>query len=73
MDTRNRAKSTLRARCRIVGAFPDCGDLKPIREAAEDTTDALKAAVYERALSPAERGEFVDLTAQAAALLPPLG
>jgi len=56
-----------------TGEFPDCDELKPVREAAEDTTDALKAAIYERALTPAERGEFVDLTVAAAAALPPLG
>lgn len=43
------------------GDFPECGHLKPQREEAEETTDRLSAAVYERALSPAERAEFADL------------
>lgn len=45
------------------GDFPDCGALKPRRDAAEETTDRLSALVYERALSPTERSEFADLVA----------
>ncbi|TDC62320.1 evbL [Actinomadura sp. GC306] len=43
------------------GEFPDCGHLRPRWEEAEEITDRLSAAVYERALSPAERAEFADL------------
>lgn len=43
------------------GDLPDCGHLKPQREEAEAITDRLSAAVYERALSPAERAEFAEL------------
>ena len=53
--------------------FPDCDELKPRHDVAEGATNDLCAAVYERALSPAERGEFAELTVQGAALLPPLG
>jgi hypothetical protein len=55
------------------GEFPDVAELKPLHDAAEHATDKIKAVVYERALSPAERREFVDLVVEAAGLLPPLG
>ena len=41
--------------------YPDCTHLKPRHLQAQETTDRLAADVYERALTPAERGEFVDL------------
>ncbi|MGI5327091.1 SCO6745 family protein [Actinomadura nitritigenes] len=52
------------------GDLPDCSGLKGRRAEAEETTDRLAAAVYERALSPAERAEFAELvrTVGAAAL-----
>ncbi|GAA2169652.1 SCO6745 family protein [Actinomadura napierensis] len=43
------------------GDLPDCSALKGRRLEAEDTTDRLAAAVYERALSPSERAEFAEL------------
>ncbi|HEY8480914.1 MAG TPA: hypothetical protein VIL71_13895 [Spirillospora sp.] len=42
------------------GDLPDCGHLKKRREEAEELTDRLCAAAYERALSPAERAEFAE-------------
>ncbi|WP_433473531.1 SCO6745 family protein [Spirillospora sp. CA-142024] len=42
------------------GDFPECGALKPRRVEAEEITDRLSAAVYERALSPSERAEFAE-------------
>ncbi|GID33077.1 SCO6745 family protein [Paractinoplanes brasiliensis] len=56
-----------------TGEFEDVSELKPLIDAAEQATDRFKAAVYERALSPAERREFADLVAAAAATLPPMG
>lgn len=47
------------------GGFPDCTALKPRRAEAEEITDRLAAAVYERALSPSERAEFAGLVAKA--------
>ncbi|MFD0687658.1 SCO6745 family protein [Actinomadura fibrosa] len=43
------------------GDLPDCAALVGRRREAEATTDRLAAAVYERALSPAERSEFAGL------------
>jgi hypothetical protein len=40
---------------------PDCAHLKPRHTQAEEITDRLAARVYERALTPAERGELADL------------
>ncbi len=45
------------------GTLPDCTELAALREQAEDTTDRLTASVYDRALSPDERAEFIDLVA----------
>ncbi|SFO91700.1 hypothetical protein SAMN04489713_110233 [Actinomadura madurae] len=42
------------------GDFPECASLKPRRAEAEETTDRLSAAVYERALTPSERAEFAE-------------
>ncbi|QKW38082.1 evbL [Actinomadura sp. NAK00032] len=57
--------------CGWRGEFPDCTALKPRLAEAEEITDRLSAAVYERALSPAERAEFAGLVAKAgAAVLP---
>ncbi|MFG2090526.1 MULTISPECIES: hypothetical protein [unclassified Spirillospora] len=47
------------------GDFPDCDALKPQRAEAEEMTDRLTAAVYERALSPSERAEFAELVGKA--------
>ncbi|MDQ3790418.1 MAG: evbL [Actinomycetota bacterium] len=44
--------------------LPDCDHLKDRQAQAQETTDRLVAAGYERALTPAERGEFVDLVRQ---------
>jgi hypothetical protein len=41
--------------------LPDCRQLKGRHDQAEQMTDALSAVVYQRALTPAERGEFADL------------
>jgi hypothetical protein len=52
------------ARARFLGwqgDLPDCSGLKGKRAEAEDITDRLAAAVYERALSPSERAEFAEL------------
>jgi hypothetical protein len=46
------------------GDFPDVSRLIDRRREAEDDTDRLAAAVYERALSPSERAEFADLVAK---------
>lgn len=43
------------------GEFPDCTELKPRHEEAEQITDRLCGTVYERALSPSERAEFAEL------------
>jgi hypothetical protein len=43
------------------GDYPDVSRLMDRRRAAEDSTDRLAAAVYERALSPSERADFADL------------
>lgn len=57
--------------CGWQGDFPDCTALKPRLAEAEEITDRLSAAVYERALSPSERAEFAGLVAKAgAAVLP---
>ncbi|MEU8346072.1 hypothetical protein AB0C74_30610 [Spirillospora sp. NPDC048832] len=57
--------------CGWQGGFPDCTALKPRLAEAEEITDRLSAAVYERALSPSERAEFAGLVAKAgAAVLP---
>ncbi|MEU9868645.1 hypothetical protein AB0C87_12455 [Actinomadura sp. NPDC048021] len=42
------------------GDLPDCAALRPRRAEAEEITDRLSAAVYERALSPSERAEFAE-------------
>ncbi|MEO3824662.1 hypothetical protein [Actinomadura sp. B10D3] len=42
------------------GDLPDCAPLKPRRAEAEEITDRLSAAVYERALAPSERAEFAE-------------
>jgi hypothetical protein len=47
------------------GDLPDCTTLRDRQHAAQRTTDALSAAVYERALSAAERGELAELMASA--------
>jgi hypothetical protein len=47
------------------GDLPDCKQLRDRQDAAQRTTDVLSAAVYERALSAAERGEFAELMARA--------
>jgi Helix-turn-helix family len=44
--------------------FPDVSRLIDRRGQAEDTTDRLATAVYERAFSPLERAEFADLVAK---------
>jgi hypothetical protein len=44
--------------------LPDCGHLKDRHVQAQEITDRLIAAEYERALSPAERAEFADLVAR---------
>ncbi len=49
------------------GDLPDCSHLRGRHDAAERTTDTLAAAVYERALSPGERGELAELMARGAA------
>ncbi|MFL6119119.1 SCO6745 family protein [Actinophytocola sp.] len=41
--------------------LPDCSHLGDRHVRAQETTDRLVAAAYERALTPAERAEFVDL------------
>lgn len=43
------------------GDLPDCAQLGDRHEAAQRTTDALAAAVYERALNASERRELADL------------
>jgi hypothetical protein len=45
------------------GDFPDCASLKERQDAAQETTNALSAAVYERAFSGSERAEFAELIA----------
>ncbi|MFA1542821.1 SCO6745 family protein [Actinomadura monticuli] len=47
------------------GDFPDPAALTPRRLEAEEITDRLAAAVYERALTPSERAEFADLVGKA--------
>lgn len=49
--------------------LPDCGHLRDRHVIAEETTNRLVADGYERALTPAERGEFVELVRQAEAAL----
>ncbi|TDD88502.1 evbL [Actinomadura darangshiensis] len=44
------------------GDLPGCEELRPRRVEAEEITDRLCAAVYERALSPSERAEFAERT-----------
>ena len=44
--------------------LPDCAHLKERHVQAQEITDRLIAAEYERALSPAERAEFADLVAR---------
>jgi hypothetical protein len=44
--------------------FPDVSRLLDRRRQAEDSTDRMASAVYERAFSPPERAEFADLTAK---------
>lgn len=44
--------------------LPDCTHLKDRQEQAQRTTDSLIASVYERALTPEERAEFVELVKQ---------
>ena len=44
--------------------LPDCDHLKDRHVQAQETTDRLLAAEYERALTPVERGEFADLVGQ---------
>ena len=51
--------------CGWQGDLPDCAHLGPRRTEAEEITDRLSAAVYERALSPAERAEFAALVQKA--------
>lgn len=46
--------------CGWRGDLPDCAHLKPTFAEAEEITDRLAAAVYERALSPSERAEFAE-------------
>lgn len=43
------------------GEFPDCASLKARQDTAQKTTNALSAAVYERAFTASERAEFADL------------
>lgn len=45
--------------------LPDCSHLRDRHVVAEETTNRLVADTYERALTPAERAEFVDLVRQA--------
>ena len=47
------------------GDLPVCTHLRDRHEAARRTSDALAAAVYERALSAAERGELAEVMARA--------
>lgn len=51
--------------CGWQGDLPDCSDRKPLRAEAEEITDRLSAAVYEKALSPSERAEFAELVKKA--------
>ncbi len=44
--------------------FPDVSRLIDRRRNAEDSTDRLAIAVFERAFSPSERAEFADLVAK---------
>lgn len=44
--------------------LPDCTHLKDRHVRAQEITDQLLAAGYERALTPAERAEFADLVTQ---------
>ncbi len=52
-----------------TGDLPDCGHLKDRYEDAQQRTNALAAAVYERALTAAERAELAAImeSAEAAA------
>jgi hypothetical protein len=43
------------------GDFPDCSHLKGRYEDAQQRTNTLSAAIYERSLTDAERGELADL------------
>jgi hypothetical protein len=49
------------------GDLPDCAHLKERHVQAQETTDRLVADVYERALTPEERAEFVELVRSLAA------
>lgn len=51
------------------GDFPDVSQLIDRRRQAEDSTDQLATAVYERAFSPPERAEFANLVARLGARL----
>lgn len=44
--------------------LPDCDHLKDRHVRAQEITDRLASATYERALTPAERAEFVSLVKQ---------
>lgn len=44
--------------------YPDVSHLRENRARAEETTSRLMAAIYERALTPAERAEFAVLAAE---------
>ncbi|TDV53912.1 SCO6745 family protein [Actinophytocola oryzae] len=41
--------------------LPNCDHLRDRQATAQETTDRLVATVYDRALTPAERGEYVEL------------
>lgn len=49
------------------GDLPDCSGLKSRHDDAQERTNALAAAVYERALTEAERAELATLMASAEA------
>lgn len=51
------------------GDHPDVSRLIDRRREAEDDTDRLAAAVYERALPPSERADFADLVAELGAMV----
>jgi hypothetical protein len=44
--------------------LPECDHLKDRHVVAQEITDRLAAAGYERALTPAERAEFAELVGQ---------
>jgi hypothetical protein len=46
------------------GDLPDCGHLADRHTQAQETTDRLIAAEYERVLTPAERAELAELVAK---------